>query len=156
MVVATRANASSTISNVEVVTGTTLKKPVFSGNHGNDWTIWEMKMLAYLMEKGLDACLDPTFETRLPNKESGPFNMTVEDEKNQKEAVDMNKKAMCQFIQAFSTMSLLSKVNLQKKADKTLSSGRVWKLWLELQGDFNPDDSFAETELELALSKLSS
>jgi hypothetical protein len=32
--------------------------------------------------------------------------------------------------------------------------GRVWKLWLELQGDFNPDDSIAETELELALTKL--
>ena len=154
MVVATRANASSTISNVEVVSGTTSKTPVFSGNHGDDWTIWEMKMSAHLMEKGLDACLDPTFKTRLPNKESGPFDMTVEDEKNQKEAVDMNKKAMCQFIQAFSTMSLLSKVNLQKKADKNFPSGRVWKLWLELQGDFNPDDSIAETELELALTKL--
>ena len=69
MVVATRANASSTISNVEVVTGTTSKMPVFSGNHGNDWTIWEMKFLAHLMEKGLGACLDPTFEARLPKKE---------------------------------------------------------------------------------------
>jgi len=100
-------------------------------------------MSAHLMEKGLDACLDPTF-----------VNMTVEDEMNQKEAVDMNKKAMCQFIQAFLTMSLLSKVNLQKKADKNFPSGREWKLWLELQGDFNPDDSITETELELALSKL--
>jgi hypothetical protein len=106
------------------------------------------------MEKGLDTCLDPNFETRLPNKESGPFDMTVEDKKNQKEATDMNKKAMCQFIQAVATMSLLSKVNLQKKADKLFPSGRVWKLWAELQGDFNPDDSIAETELELALSKL--
>ncbi len=70
-----------------------------SGNHGDDWTIWEMKISAHLMEKGLDACLDPTFETRLPTNESGPFDMTVEDEENQKEAVDMNKKAMCQFIQ---------------------------------------------------------
>ncbi len=43
-------------------------------------------------------------------------------------------------------MSLLSKVNFP--------SGRVWKLWAELQGDFNPDDSIAETELELALGKL--
>ena len=89
-----------------------------------------MKMLAHLMEKELDTCLDPTFKTRLPNKENGPFDMTVEDNKNQKEAVNMNKKAMCQFIQAFSTMSLLSKVNLQKKADKNFLSGRVWKLWL--------------------------
>ena len=44
--------------------------------------------------------------------------MTVEDNKNQKEAVDMNKKAMCQFIQAFWTMSILSKVNLQNEADQ--------------------------------------
>ncbi len=122
MVVATRANASSTTSNVEVVTGTTSKTPVFSGNHGNDRTIWEMKFSTHLMEKGLDACLNPCFETRLPNKESGPFNMTIGDEKNQKEVVEMNKKAMCQFIQAFATMTVLSKVNLQKKADKGMET----------------------------------
>jgi hypothetical protein len=51
-------------------------------------------------------------------------------------------------------MSLISNVNLQKKADKLFPSGRAWKLWLELQGDFNPDDSIAETELELVLTKL--
>ena len=28
------------------------KSPVLSGNHGDDWTIWEMKMTAHLMEKG--------------------------------------------------------------------------------------------------------
>jgi hypothetical protein len=75
--------------------------------------------------KGIDPCLGPNFKTRLPEKEIGPFDLTVKDEKNQKEAVDMNKKAMCQFIQAFSTMSLLIKVNLQKKADKYFPSGRV-------------------------------
>ncbi len=153
MVAGTRANASAAMTNVEVVTGTTSKTPVFSGNHGDDWTIWEMKMTAHLMEKGLDACLDPNFETRLPAKENGPFNLALEDENNFKEAVDLNKKAMCQFIQAFPTMNLLSKVNLQKKADKLFLSGRAWKLWMELQGDFNPDDSIAETKLELALSK---
>jgi len=98
MVVATRANASLMINNVEIVVGMTSKMPVFSSNHGDDWAIWEMKFSAHLMQKGLDACLDPTFETRLPNTESGSFDMSVEDEKNQKEAVDMNKKAMCQFI----------------------------------------------------------
>ena len=38
------------MTNVEVVAGAISKMPVFSGNHGNDWTIWEMKMLAHLME----------------------------------------------------------------------------------------------------------
>jgi hypothetical protein len=154
MVARTQVNASVAMTNVEVVTGTTSKSPVFSSNHGNDWTIWEMNMTAHLMEKGLDSCLDPDFETRLPLKENGPFNLAVEDEKNFKETVDLNKKAMCQFIQAFLTMSLLDKVNLQKKVDKLFPSGREWKLWMELQGDFNPDNSIAETKLELALSKL--
>ncbi len=111
-------------------------------------------MTAHLMENRLDECMDPKFETRLPTKENGPFNMAVEEEKKFKEAVDLNKKAMCQFIQAFRTMNLLSKVNLQKKTDKQFPSGRAWKLWMELQGDFNPDDSITETELELVLSKL--
>ena len=64
---------ASLTTSVEVVTAMTSKTPVFSGNHGDDWTIWELKMSEHLMEKGLDACLDPNFETRLPNKESGPF-----------------------------------------------------------------------------------
>jgi hypothetical protein len=80
-VVATRANASSTTSNVEVVTEMTSKMSVFSGNHGDDWTIWEMKFLAHLMKKGLDASLDPDFETRLPNKESEPFDRQKESER---------------------------------------------------------------------------
>ena len=82
-------------------------------------------MMAHLMENGLDSCLDPDFETRRPMKENGLFNLAVEDEKNFKEAVDLNKEAMCQFIQAFLTMSLLSKVNLQKKAHKLFPSGRA-------------------------------
>jgi hypothetical protein len=52
-------------------------------------------------------------------------------------------------------MSLLGKVNLQKKtADKLFLSGRAWKLWMGLQSDLNPDNFIAETKLELALSKL--
>jgi hypothetical protein len=73
MVAGTQANASAAIANVEVVTGTTSKLPIFSGNHGDNWTIWEMKMTTHLMEKGLDLCLDPDFETRLPAKENGPL-----------------------------------------------------------------------------------
>ena len=64
MVIRTQARATTS---VKVVSATTSKTPVFSGNPGNEWTIWEMKMSVRLMEKGLDACLDPNFETRLPN-----------------------------------------------------------------------------------------
>jgi hypothetical protein len=45
-------------------------------------------------------------------------------------------------------------MNLQKKADKQFPSGKGWKLWRKLQEEYNPDDSIAEAELELALSKL--
>ena len=62
---------ASSMTSVEVVTATTLKMPVFIGNNGDDWTIWKMKMSSHLMEKELDACLDPDIETRLPDKEIG-------------------------------------------------------------------------------------
>jgi hypothetical protein len=50
--------------------------------------------------------------------------LTTDDGKKFKEAFDLNKKGMGQFIQAFSTINLLNKVNLQKKADKQFPSGK--------------------------------
>jgi hypothetical protein len=59
--------------------------------------------------------VDPSFKERMPRKENGWFNLAVKEEKNLKEAVVLilNKKAMFQFIQAFPTMSLHYKINLQ-------------------------------------------
>jgi hypothetical protein len=116
--VATTQNGTAT--SVEVIAKTNSKAPVFSGKHGDKWTIWEMKMTAHLMDKGLDMCLKPGFECKLPEKEIGPF-----DSDNEKEAVEFNKKAMGQFIQAFSNISLLNKVNLERRADKNFPSRRV-------------------------------
>ena len=45
---------TSATTSVEVVTAMTSKTPIFSGNHSDDCTIWEMKMSAHLMEKGLE------------------------------------------------------------------------------------------------------
>ena len=84
------------------------------------------------MDKGLDECLEPNFENRLRAKEEGPFDLTTEESKKAKEAVDLNKKVMGQFIQAFSTITLLNKVNLQKNAGKSFPSGKGWKLWKEM------------------------
>ncbi len=120
---------TATTSSVEVVAMTSSKPPTFSGKYGDDWTMWEMKMTAHLMDKGLDKGLDPDFKNKLPVKESGPFDLTTDNRKKFKEAVDLNKKVMGQFIQAFSTINPLNKVNLQKKADKQFPSGRGWKLW---------------------------
>jgi hypothetical protein len=63
-----------------------LKPPVFSGKHGDEWTIWEMKMMAHLIDKGLDACLEPWLDNKLPAKESSPSD---DDEKG---AAELNKK----------------------------------------------------------------
>jgi hypothetical protein len=154
MVASTRANSTATTSSVEVVATISSKPPTFSGIHGDDWTMWEMKMTAHLMDKGLNKCLNPDFKDLLPMRESGPFDLTTEKGTKFKEALDLNKKVMGQFIQVFSTINLTNKMNLQKRADKQLPSGKVWKLWRELQEEYNPDDSIAEAELELALSKL--
>jgi hypothetical protein len=106
MVATTEMNSMTATPSVEVVTTTSSKPPTFSGKHGDDWTMWEMKMTAHLMDKGLDECLDPNFENRLPVKESGPFGLTNDNGRKFKEAVDLNKKVMGQFIQAFSTINL--------------------------------------------------
>ena len=55
-------------------------------------------MIAHLMDKGLDECLEPDFGDRLLANESGPFDLTTEEGKKSKEAVDLNKKVMGQFI----------------------------------------------------------
>ncbi len=70
---------TATTSSVEVVTTTSSKPPTFSGKHGDDWKMWEMKMTAHLMDKGLNISLDPDFEDRLPVRESGPFDLTTEE-----------------------------------------------------------------------------
>jgi hypothetical protein len=146
--VATWTGAGISTAAVEVVATTNTKAPVFSGKHGDDWTIWEMKMTAHLMDKGLDVCLEQDFESKFPTKEFCPF------ENNEKEAVELNKKTMGQFIQAFSSISLLNKANLERRADKNFPRGKAWKLWKEMKDEYNPDDSIAEAELKLALSKL--
>ncbi len=104
-------------------------------------------MMAHLMDKGLDACLKPRFNNKLPAKESSPRD---NDEKREV----LNKKTMCQFIQAFTNISLLNKVNLKRKASRDFPSGKAWKLWQEMQEEYNPDDSMVEAELELALGRL--
>ena len=63
-------------------------------------------MTAHLMDKGLDACLKPGFDNKLPAKQSSPR------DNDEKGAAELNKKTMCQFIQAFTNISLLNKVNL--------------------------------------------
>jgi hypothetical protein len=61
MVLRTQANLA-TAPSVEVVMTTSSKPPTLSDKHGDDWMIWEMKMTAHLMDKGLDKCLDPDFK----------------------------------------------------------------------------------------------
>ena len=50
--------------------------------------------------------LIPISKNRLPVKESGPFDLTTDKEKKFKETVDMKKKVMGLFIQAFLAINL--------------------------------------------------
>ncbi len=115
--------------------------PVFSDKYGGGWTFWEMKISPYLMEKGLDVYLDPEFKDRLPIKENGPFNLTIELEKFFKEAVDLNKKTMGSVPSSVLNNEFSQQVQSAEKADKLFLSGRVWNLWQELQTKYNPNNS---------------
>jgi hypothetical protein len=43
-------NANGTSTNVVVFPATTLKLPAFSSKHGKDWTMWDMKIMAHIIE----------------------------------------------------------------------------------------------------------
>ena len=58
-------------------------------------------------------------DNKLPAKESSPSD---DDEKG---AAELNKKAICQFIQTFTNISLFIKVNLERKANGDFPSGKA-------------------------------
>ena len=76
--------------------------------------------MAHLMNKGLDACLEPGFNNKLPAKECS------QRDEDEKAPVELKKKTMCQIIQAFTNISLLNKVNLERKTSRDFPSRKAW------------------------------
>jgi hypothetical protein len=76
-------------------------------------------------------------------------------EKKQHDAVVMNQKVTMQFVLLFSTVPLLSKLNCEKRKDKTSwPSKKAHHLMSVMVKEFKPEDTMAEMEMERALVKM--
>jgi len=139
------------IEKVEVSNQNNSKPPQFNGKAGDTWLLWSMKFKADMVMKGLSEAFLPEFESKLPEKEAGPF----DDEDEQKKAIKMNQKAMMQLTLAFSNVSLLNKINCEQRRNKAnWPTGKAHKVMSVLFQEYEPEDMMAEMEMELALQKL--
>jgi hypothetical protein len=143
--------ASLVIKKVEVTNQNNSKPPQFNGKAGDVYLMWSMKFKADMVVKNLWEAFLPEFEDKLPPKEAGPF----DDDKDHQKAVKMNQKAVIQVTLAFTNVGLLNKINCKQKKDKaTWPTGKAHSVRTVLLKEYEPKDTMAEVEIELALAKM--
>jgi hypothetical protein len=137
---------------IEVTTNVASSKPpTFDGKKGDKYLMWKMKFEADQGMKGLHEAFSPDFETELPTTEKATLDLTDEAQKKQSLAIEKNKKAMRQLALAFNSVSLMNKINCEKRRDKDWPSGKAHRVMSALVNEFEPEDTMAELEMEEAL-----
>jgi hypothetical protein len=109
-----------------------LKPPQFNGKKGDNYIIWEMKSEADQVMKRLGKAIQPNCKQELPSDKKDKLDLTDEAKKKQHKAVKKNQKAMMQLALSFSNVSLLNKLNSEKKKDKTWLTGEVHQVMAAL------------------------
>ena len=66
----------------------------------------------------------------------------------------MNQKAMMQLALLFTQVSLMNKLNVEKRRDKDWPTGKAHRVMSTLIKEFEPEDTMAEMEMEQALAKM--
>ena len=147
--------ATSVIKKVEVTNQNNLKPPRFHGKAGNTYLMWSMKFKADMVMKNLWEAFLSTFERKLPGSKDGPFDLNTEDGKDHQKAVLKNQKAMMQFALSFTNVSLLNKINCKQQKDKAnWPTGKAHSLMTVILKEYEPKDTMAEMEMEMALAKM--
>ncbi len=131
-----------------------MKPPQFNGKKGDKYLMWKMKLDADQMMKGLFEAFQPEFESKLPSKEKAVLDLSIKDQKKQYDAVKMNQKAMMQLALSSTQVSLMNKLNVEKRRDKDWPTGKAHRVMSALIREFEPEDMMAEMEIERALAKM--
>jgi hypothetical protein len=149
------AKATTVAEKIEVSNSNKSKPPQFNGKKGDSYLMWKMKYKADMVMKGLYDAFQPEFESELPAKEKMALDLMDNAEKKQHDAVKMNQKTMMQFALSFGTVPLLNKLNCEKQKDKAnWPNGKAHNVMSVIVKKFEPEDTMAEMEMELALAKL--
>ena len=151
MVVSTRAGNVNALERAKETTlerSSTSKPPQFNGKKGDKNIMWKMKSEADQVMKGLFDAFHSDFEKELPSKEKANFDLSSEEQRRQQDAVKMNQNAMMQLALSFTSVSLMNKLNVEKRRDKDWPTGKAHKVMSPLVKEFEPEDTMAEMEME--------
>ena len=124
--------------------------PTFTGKK-EDFQVWWIRFEAYANLKGFKAAFeDPTKgEDDLPATEKEALDLTKDDGKKKKEALDRNAMAVSCFTVAFTTTGLLAIVTGSRNGD--WPNGRSWIIAGVLITRYKPEDILARSELRAKL-----
>jgi hypothetical protein len=103
---------------IEVLSSNNLKPPQFNGKKGDKYLMWKMRFEADQTMKGLYEAFQPDFESKLPSKEKEALNLEDKGRKKQHDTVMKNNKAMMQLVLLLTQVSLINKLNCEKRRDK--------------------------------------
>jgi hypothetical protein len=147
-------NVNATVEKIEVLSLSSSKHPQFDGEKRDKYLMWKLKFEADQMMKGLFEASQPEFESKLPSKEKAVLNLSIKDQKKQHDADKMNQKAMMQLALLFTQVSLMNKLNVEKRRDKDWPTRKAHRVMSTLIKEFEPEDTMAEMEMEQALAKM--
>jgi hypothetical protein len=139
---------------VKVLNSNNLKPPQFNGKKGDNYIIWKMKFEVDQVMKGLYKAFQPNFEHELPSDKKTKLDLTDKAKKKQHKADKKNQKAMMQLALSFSNVSLLNKLNCEKKKDKKWPTGKAHHVMTAIIKEYEPEDAMAKMEMDRALSKM--
>ena len=126
----------------------------YNGKGGPHFTMWRMKIKAYLAEKKLAEILLDGFKATLPDAEDTILDQGVPKDKKEIRARELNAKGVYALIQALETTELMNKIMLEQIRDTKWPGGKFSDMWNAINEDEQPDDVVAEMSMEEDLKKL--
>jgi hypothetical protein len=105
------------------------KPPKFEGKQGSAYIVWSIKFQSWAGVKGVQATLNPSFESKLPSTEDTVLGDTDPTEKAQGKAILQNAIAMDAMVQCMSIMDDFHHFLLSMKEDVDWSTRKALKTW---------------------------
>lgn len=130
------------------------KAPEFNGERAKYFG-WEMEFMSYAEEKGFAPALLESSNGNLPASQTTVLDESIPSQKLQKKALDLNAAAMRALIGSLKSDHDRHKISHSRRIDATdWPNGKAWQVWKSLKEEYQPDDTTASAEMEMALHKL--
>ena len=110
--------------------------------------------MAYCRVNGMSEVFLELFDCQFAAAESTVLDVTDATQLAQKEAKEMNDRAMQALILASKNDIMMNHVKKGMKIDPNWPGGKAWQVYKELCVEYQPDDDVADADLEEELMKI--